>query len=70
MPAAHRWWWLLVIPLSLGVSMAWKSVRVLDLKHHWREVLVMGGQIVLAVVGIAVGLFLLIQVVLPRLPAE
>ncbi len=70
MPAAHRLWWVLIVPLALGVAMAWKSVRVVDLRHYWREVVVMAGQIVLAVAGIAVGLFVLIQLVLPHLPAE
>ncbi|MDZ4829643.1 MAG: hypothetical protein SGJ09_05515 [Phycisphaerae bacterium] len=70
LPLAHRFWWLLIVPLAIGVSMAWKAVRVPSLGDYWRQVASMSVQIVLGVAGIAVGLFVLIQVVLPRLPAE
>ncbi|MFO0827540.1 MAG: hypothetical protein U0572_05260 [Phycisphaerales bacterium] len=70
MPAAHRWWWLLIVPLALGISMSWKAVRATTMDGYWRQVGVMSGQIVLGVMGIALGLFVLIQLVLPHLPAE
>lgn len=70
MPAIHRWWWLLIVPLAIGVSMTWKAVRVADLSRYWRDVAIMAFEIVLAVGGIAVGLAILIQWILPHLPAE
>lgn len=70
LPLAHRYWWLLIVPLAIGVSMAWKAVRLPSLGNYWRQVTAMSVQIVLGVAGIAVGLFVLIQVVLPHLPAE
>ncbi len=69
-PAAHRWWWLFVLPLALGIAMSWKAVRLPTLELYWRSVTVMTGQIILTVVGIAVGLYVLVVVALPYLPAE
>ena len=70
LPAAHRYWWLLIVPLAIGVAMSWKSVRLKTLEHYWRDVISMSVQIVLGVAGIAFGLFILIQFVLPRIPAD
>jgi hypothetical protein len=70
MPAAHRWWWLLIVPIAVGVSLAWKATRLEEPERWQRPVAIMSGQIVLAVAGIAIGLFVLIQIVLPLLPAE
>lgn len=70
LPAAHRWWWLLVVPIAVGISLAWKAVRLEEPERWQRPVAIMSGQIVLAVAGIAMGLFVLVQLLLPLLPAE
>lgn len=74
LPGVPRFWWLLVVPLSFGVAMSWKAVRGPSLSKglgpYWKAVVSMTVQVVLAVAGIAVGLFILVQVLLPRLPAE
>ncbi|MEY5060711.1 MAG: hypothetical protein RIS45_632 [Planctomycetota bacterium] len=69
-PGAQHWWWLLVIPTALGVSMAYKAIRVQNLADWPKAVLKMTLQIIAAMVGIAVGLYLLVIVLLPMLPAE
>jgi len=69
-PGAQHWWWLLVIPTALGVSMAYKAIRVQNLADWPKAVLRMSLQIIAAIVGIAVGLYLLVIVLLPMLPAE
>ena len=69
-PGVQHWWWLLVIPMALGVSMAYKAIRVQNLDQWPMAVAKMTLQIVAAVVGIAVGLYLLVIVLLPLLPAE
>jgi hypothetical protein len=69
-PAVQHWWWLLVIPLALGVSMAYKAIRVKNLADWPKAVLSMAVQIVAAMIAIAVGLYLLVIVLLPVLPAE
>ena len=62
-----HWLWLLPI-LVLGISMMYKAIRTTDLARWPREVLIMTGQVLLAFAGLAVGLFLLVQVVVPLLP--
>jgi hypothetical protein len=69
-PGAQHWWWMLVIPTALGVSMAYKAIRVQNLAEWPKAVLKMTLQIIAAMVGIAVGLYLLVIVLLPMLPAE
>lgn len=70
MPAAHAAWWLSIIPIALGVSLAWKAVRLETIEGWQRAVAMMALQIVLAVVGIAIGLYLLVQWIVPLLPAD
>lgn len=70
LPGAQHWWWLLVVPMSIGMSMGYKAIRVKDLSEWPRAVVKMSAQIVAAIVGIAVGLYLLVSVLLPYLPAE
>ncbi len=61
---------LIAVPLAIGLAMAWKAVRLPTLEHYWRSVTTMVVQIILGVIGIAVGLYVLVLLVLPRLPAE
>lgn len=66
----HRVWFWLLIPLSLGISITYKAVRVGDMRHYPRQVLVMTVQIVAAMVLLGLASYLLIQHILPRiLPA-
>jgi predicted membrane metal-binding protein len=66
----QHWWWLLVIPMALGVSLSYKAIRTGDLRKFPRDVTVMAIQIVASMVGIAIGLYILVLVLLPLLPAE
>jgi len=70
LPTVERWWMLLLVPLCLGISIVYKAIRMPSLDRFWPQVAVMTLQIVLGMAGLAVGLFLLVQVVLPLLPAE
>jgi hypothetical protein len=69
-PGVDRWWWLLVIPTAVGIALAYKSTRTGDLARLPRDVLRMSIQIVLAMVGIALFLYLLVMVLVPLLPVE
>ncbi len=69
-PGAAQWWWALSIPMAFFLAMAYKATRVTDIADFWPSTLKMTAQILAAMVGIAVGLALLIQVLLPMLPAE
>ena len=61
------WLWLL-IPLVLGISMMYKAVRVEDLADYWKQVAIMSLQVLAAFAGLAIGFFILVQVVVPLLP--
>lgn len=69
-PAVDRWWWLLVIPTAVGISLAYKSTRTGELAQLPRDVLRMSIQIIIAMVGIALFLYLIVNVLVPRLPVE
>jgi hypothetical protein len=69
-PNAQHWWWLLLIPMAFGVSLAYKAIRVDDLGQLPRETLRMAAQIVFGMVGLAVALYVLVILILPYLPAE
>jgi len=69
-PGLGRVWMLLLPPLAFGISMIYKAMRVPDLDRYWRSVGVMTVQVVLGMAGLALMLGLLVQVVVPLLPAE
>jgi hypothetical protein len=66
----HIYWYLLLIPLALGISIIYKALRMHDLRLFWRHVLVMTTQIVLGMVALAVALIVFVQWVLPMLPVD
>ena len=59
---AHSFWYLLLIPISFFISVAYKAVRVRSLKGYWTAVGVMTVQIVLGMIALAVAFYLLVQV--------
>lgn len=63
----ERYWYLLIIPMSLGIAMAYKAVRVHDMQKFWSQALVMAAQIVLGMIALGTFTFLFVQVVLPAI---
>jgi len=63
----HTLWYLLLVPLALGVSAAYKAVRVDELREFPRAVLVMTAQIVLGMIALGVLSYVFVQFVVPRL---
>ena len=63
----HRSWFLMLLPMSFLISMAYKAVRLPDLDTYWRSVLVMTMQIIVGMIALGLGFFILIQYVLPRI---
>jgi len=61
----HRSWYWMLLPLALGISVTYKAVRVGDLKHYPKQVLVMTVQVVGAMVLLGAASFVLIQHVIP-----
>lgn len=66
----HTWWYLLILPLSFGIAVIYKALRMGDLTHFWRETAVMTVQIVLAMMALAAVLMLLVMEIIPRLPVR
>lgn len=64
---ANDWWFLLLFPLALGISVAYKAVRVLDMKIFARQVVIMTVQIILAMIALGFGAYLFVEQVLPRI---
>jgi hypothetical protein len=66
----HDWWYLLLIPLSFGISVIFRALKLPNLDGFWRAVAMMTVQIVLVMAALAAALVVLVQLVIPWLPAE
>ena len=66
-PGVQSWWWLLVLPLSVFASMAWKAIRQDDMRGYWAAVARMSAQVVL---GMLAALAFVVRVLVPLIPAE
>lgn len=62
---AHKYWFLLIVPLAIGISFAYKAVRVSDLREFPRQLAVMTIQIILAMIGLGIAFYLFVQFVVP-----
>lgn len=63
----QRTWFFLLVPMTLFISIAYKAVRVEDMKGYWRQVLNMTVQLILAIIGLGAAAFLVVQYVLPMI---
>jgi len=63
----HEYWWALLPPLALGISVAYKAIRVRDMSEYPRQVVVMTGQIVLAMIVLGAAVFLFLEYVVPAI---
>ncbi|MBT8484276.1 MAG: hypothetical protein HKO59_14660 [Phycisphaerales bacterium] len=68
--AVHDWWYLLLVPLSFGIAVIYKAMRLPTLDAFWREVFVMTTQIVVAMIALAIGLAIWVRLVIPLLPVS
>ena len=64
----HNWWYLLLIPLSFGISVIYRALKMQDLDRFWRAVAMMTVQIVLVMAALAVALMVLVELTIPLLP--
>ena len=67
MPSIDSWWLVLLLPLALGISMIYKALRVPDLDRYVLGVGIMTAQIVLAMALLAIGLYLVVQFLIPAI---
>lgn len=65
----HTWWWVLLVPLSFGIAVVYKAVRVQTFESYWRQVLELTLLIVLGMVGAAIATYLIVEVFVPAIPA-
>ena len=70
LPSVGSWWPVLLLPLSVGISMIYKALRIPTLRHFVREVVIMTTQIIVAMIVLSVALILLVQVVIPAIPSD
>lgn len=68
--ALQDWWYLLIVPLSFGISVVYRALRTPRLTRFWKGVAIMTVQIVAAMVALAIGLVILVELVIPQLPAD
>ena len=62
---AHEWWYLLLVPMSFFISIAYKAVRLQTLDGFWKAVVIMTIQIILGMLALAAAFYLLVQVYIP-----
>jgi hypothetical protein len=67
---ADKWWYLLLIPMSLGIAIAYKGVRTADLKDLPRQVLIMTVQIVVTMIALGAASYVFVEYVVPRIVAQ
>ncbi len=62
-----EYWPFLLIPLALGISIAYKAVRVGSREAYLKSVVMMTTQIVLAMIAMGVAAYLFIWFVIPAI---
>ena len=68
--AFHEWWFVLLIPLSFGISVVYRALKLPSLEHYWRAVMTMTAQIVLVMVALGIALVIVVVQIIPRLPID
>lgn len=63
----HGLWFLLLIPLALGIAVVYRAVRVADFHNYWGRVAALTVQIVVSMVLLGIASYLFIQVAVPML---
>jgi hypothetical protein len=63
----HAYWWAFLVPLSFGISVTYRAVRMRDLKGYTRAVIVMTIQIILAMIALGAAAYLFVEKLLPML---
>ena len=55
------YWWLLLLPLCLGVAIVYKAIRLEDMRHLPKAALVTFTWIILGMAGAALALLLIVR---------
>ena len=65
--AFHDWWFVLLIPMSFGISVIYRALKLPTLEHYWRAVMTMTIQIVLAMAALGIALVIVVVQIIPML---
>lgn len=65
--ALYTWWYLLLIPLAVGIALTYRAVRQTEMNHYLRDVASLSAQIVVGVAALGVASYLVIEVLVPML---
>jgi hypothetical protein len=63
----HAVWWLMLAPMALLISMAYKAIRLPTMDRYWPQVASMAVQIVLAMIGLAAACYVIIELFVARM---
>ena len=63
----HAYWYFLLVPLALGISIAYKAVRVRNMDRYWLNVLSMTAQVVGAIIGLGILAYIVLILIVPWL---
>lgn len=58
----HDSWFVLLIPLALGIAVTYKAVRVPDPTKFWRPVMEFAFMIVVGMIGLGLATYLFVEV--------
>lgn len=61
----HAAWFWLLLPLAVLIAIAYKAVRVPDMKHYWRQTGLFAAQIIVGIIGLYVFSLVVLNVLLP-----
>jgi hypothetical protein len=61
-------WWLLSVPLIVGIATAYKAIRAPSVERFWIQVAWFSARVTLIMVALAIGVLVLVRVVVPALP--
>jgi hypothetical protein len=64
---AHRYWFMLLIPMAVLITMVYKAVRLPTLERYWRHVAVLSAQIILGIIALGAGIYVFIQYIAPMI---
>lgn len=58
----HDHWYVLIVPLAIGIAITYKAVRVPDPARFWRAVAEFALMIVVGMVGLGLATYLFVEV--------
>jgi hypothetical protein len=63
----NDYWYLLLIPISIAIALAYKAVRVQDMREYPRHVVVLSIQIIVSMMALGIGSYIVIEHLLPMI---